>query len=1067
MDGLSVVGPQMNEALILPNKDGIEEVKAITNDFSAEYGRGNGAVAIITKSGTNRIHGSLFDDIRNEALNANTFANNVLHLPKTPFKVNYFGGTIGGPIKKDKLFYFAGFEGLTHHTGAQWLETVPTALEKKGDFSATLVDNNGVPTPLQLFDPFTATQLAPNLYQHAPIPNAIIANPNAAALTLYSGYPLPNRTPSDVYNDQNYFFQGIQTTRKDDANGRIDFYHGRQSIYGTGGIHDGQILTPHPWGPNNPYYIPPNAVSIAPVVSDRNPYVGIGDTIIINPNMVADMRVGLQRINTEYISQLYPKYDYNSAGVPPSIQALFILPGAAPNVYGYNRWSNLNATNAMHKYVYMSDWTTAGSLTTVRGKWTFKQGVEYRANIYSDPNIYEGSVGIYSAQNYSAEYTDAFGNQTPQDTISPIQGFGETGLLLGAGYLGITPGQSVQPLYDEKYYALYSQNDWRATPRLTINLGLRWDVQPAATERYDRVSSVDTTVNNIWGTPGVIAFPGVNHYGRNLWNVKYTDLGPRLGAAYKITDTLVARGGWGIIYTPSNSGLLHGPFNFGSAPFSFYLNDIPYGTNPAGVPIGTFSDPAISIPTNKAGADPTAPQNYGNGINLFPKYGYLDGRVQQWNVFIEKSFRGGWIVSGGYIGTRGANLPVSRQQMAGTYTMGTSYWSCYRSGVNCPAADSDLTTSGGYIKTGHDPANDKVPNPWNPNGTIPFGGALASATIPRYIRDSQYPMFYNDSEAQTYGFSSYRALQFEVRHSFNYGLTLDANYVWSRDMNFGGAEAPLSEGASGVSGGGVGFTSDLRWFLNPRRNNHLSYDNIPNRVVISGVYELPFGAGKHFNTDNRGARVIVSGWKLGGASVLQSGFPTPIGGGDSGSMNNLPNRVPGEPLQVPKALQHWYNGSTTVTLPDGRQITPCANCFLQYNVDAFSSPVIPNPTTPGAYINDNYWLGNAAITYGSITGPHWMNLDLNISRTFRITERVALDFAAMATNALNHNEPGNQIASGFAYNSTGLGGVNVVAPSASNNFAQLGQPTGSSSYGTYGLGTYDPRQVEIDLNVRF
>ena len=156
-----------------------------------------------------------------------------------------------------------------------------------------------------------------------------------------------------------------------------------------------------------------------------------------------------------------------------------------------------------------------------------------------------------------------------------------------------------------------------ATPRLTINLGLRWDVQPAATERYDRVSSVDTTVNNIWGTPGVIAFPGVNHYGRNLWNVKYTDLGPRLGAAYKITDTLVARGGWGIIYTPSNSGLLHGPFNFGSAPFSFYLNDIPYGTNPAGVPIGTFSDPAISIPTNKAGADPTARKTTETGSTCF------------------------------------------------------------------------------------------------------------------------------------------------------------------------------------------------------------------------------------------------------------------------------------------------------------------------------------------------------------------------------------------------------------------------------------------------------------------
>ena len=189
------MGATMNEALVLPNRDGIEEVRTITNNFSAEYGRGQGAVAVTTKGGTNSYHGSVFDQLRNEDLNANTFSNNTLGIARSPFKVDYFGGTIGGPILKNKLFFFAGYEGLVHNTGADWLLSVPTPLQKKGDFSQTLVNVNGVPTPIQLFDPFTVTSAGPNLYQRAPIPNAVISDPNPAALKLYSFYPDPNRAP--------------------------------------------------------------------------------------------------------------------------------------------------------------------------------------------------------------------------------------------------------------------------------------------------------------------------------------------------------------------------------------------------------------------------------------------------------------------------------------------------------------------------------------------------------------------------------------------------------------------------------------------------------------------------------------------------------------------------------------------------------------------------------------------------------------------------------------------------------------------------------------------------------
>ncbi len=1059
VDGVSVMGATMNEALVLPNRDGIEEVRTITNNFSAEYGRGQGAVAVTTKSGTNSYHGSLFDQLRNEDLNANTFNNNTLGIVRAPFKVDYYGGTIGGPILKNKLFFFVGYEGLNHNTAADWLVTVPTPLQKKGDYSQTLVNVNGVPTPIQLYDPFTVTLAGPNLYQREPIPNAVIPNPNAAALKLYSFYPDPNRAPSDVYNDNNYFHRGLQTTRKDDLNTRIDYHRGMQSIYGTGGLHSGTINTPQPWGDSNPYYVSPTSGGIAPIVSDKNPYIGIGDTIVLSPSLVADLRFGLQRINTKYATPLYPNFDYNALGIPPSIQSVFVLPGATPNL-STSHWTSLNSTNSMHKQNYQTNSHLAGSVTKNAGKWTLKSGVEYRVDLFSDPNIYEGSV-TFNGGSYTSQYTDAFGNNTAQDTTVANSGYYEASLLTGAGSLGITPGQSVVPSFADKYFAIYTQNDWRATSHLTINLGLRWDLQPAATERFNHISAFDPTQTNVWGTQGVEAFAGTDGYSRHMWDTTYGDIGPRFGAAYRVTDTLVVRGGYGITYIPTNTGLLHGPFNFGASPFSVYLNQIPYGTNPSGVPIGTFSDPAVSVPVTGPGANPEAPQNYGTSPNLFQRSNYLDGRVQQWNFFIEKRLPGSWIASVGYTGTHGTHLPVTRFPVVSTGLLPQNIDDCYRSGINCPAQDSDLTGKG-YIQTGKDPANDPVPNPWNPNGTIPFGGTLAAKTLPRYVRDSQYPMFVGATSSYTFGWSNYDSMIVEVKHAYSYGLQLDAHYTWSKALDYTGAEAANSEASSGV-----GFDSGSRYLKSLANNYHLSYSDIPHRFVLTAIYELPFGAGKHFGLDDSHVlRGIASGWKIGGVELIQSGFPIPVSGASTGSLNSTPNRVPGEPLMVPKALQHWYNGTTTVTLPDGRQITPCANCYLLYNVDAFSGPVIPNPTQPGQYLADNYYFGNAAITYSGIRAPGRSNLDLSVSRNFRLTERYALEFSAHATNAFNHAQFGGSVASSGAYN-TGLGAINVTPPSAGNTNTQLGQGTNSSVYGTYGLSTYDPRQIELGLKLRF
>jgi trimeric autotransporter adhesin len=252
---------------------------------------------------------------------------------------------------------------------------------------------------------------------------------------------------------------------------------------------------------------------------------------------------------------------------------------------------------------------------------------------------------------------------------------------------------------------------------------------------------------------------------------------------------------------------------------------------------------------------------------------------------------------------------------------------------------------------------------------------------------------------------------------------------------------------------------------NISQNYSLSVYDVPYRLAVNVRYDLPFGKGSHLGFQHmRALREIVSGWEVGGAQIFQGGFPIPITGGNN-ALNSRPS-LSGEPFQVPKALQHWYNGTTTVTLPDGRQITPCADCYLKYNVDAFKSSTIPDPTSPGKFLDNAYYYGDAAETYGAIRTPRYFNLDMSVSRTFQLSERFSLVFSVDAANVLNHTE----LCAGGCYTGSstsgyagGLGSINLVASSA----GQVGQPTNSSGYGVISNATFDPRQIEFELKLRF
>ena len=190
LDGLPVMGGGYNEASVVPNTEGLQEVRVISNNFSAEYGRGQAVIAMSTKSGTNAFHGQGVYMMRHEGLDANSFSNNAQAIPKREFRVNDAGGSIGGPILRDKLFFFSSYHGLRNNQNSTQLLTVPTALERVGNFSQSFIrDENGNPVPARIFDPFNVVQEGPDLFRRVEIPNATIPNPDPFALRMYQLLP--------------------------------------------------------------------------------------------------------------------------------------------------------------------------------------------------------------------------------------------------------------------------------------------------------------------------------------------------------------------------------------------------------------------------------------------------------------------------------------------------------------------------------------------------------------------------------------------------------------------------------------------------------------------------------------------------------------------------------------------------------------------------------------------------------------------------------------------------------------------------------------------------------------
>jgi hypothetical protein len=1045
LDGLPVMGGGYNEAAVVPNTEGLQEVRVISNDFSAEYGRGQGVISMSTKSGTNQFHGQGSYMIRNEALNANTNSNKANGLKRGPFKVNELGGSVTGPIIKNRLFFSASYHYLRFNKGATGLSTVPTDLEKVGNFSQTLVrETTGLPVPAVVFNPYSVTQLGTDLYERAPYPNAIVTNTSpafAAATYMESFYPAPNRAPDDVYNTNNYSSFTLQTVHRQSSNNRVDYKWGRHSIYGSGGIGWGEVITPRPFG-TSPFNGAPA------VTSDRNPYAQIGDTVVIGPTLLLDVRYGVTRINTRAFAGDKSGFtDYDKIGVPKNLQQYIQIFGASPVVSNYSggsgggsNWTALAAGNFGTKHEQQTSHVINGSLTKTRGRWTHKIGGEYRNLLSNYSDLEEASVSLPSVSNSSGgnfnfQYTTASGGVASQNTANVQKGINGATMFTGAGLWWIRPGANLMAAFGQPYFAVYSQNDWRATSKLTVNLGLRWDLQPGPTERYNRMASYDLEQKTPYGAFGTMAYPGANGYDRGLWDTRHNNFGPRVGLAYRAMESLVIRGGFGVTYLPSNTGYFSGPNDYGSTSFGSGTNMIPYGTNPNGMPAYRFTDPAPL--TQAVGASLTAPAVWGVSEARFDRH-LKNGVSKQWNVFFEKALGPKWFVSVGYSGSASRNLSDRSQAFQNTQDVPSSVLADWR---------TQWIGNSGTLN----PANQLVANPLQATSgpLIPFTGTIGQATAPQYLKYLPYPYLFGGQINDSRGFGDFHSMQVHVSHAFANGFQLLFNYTWSKELDY---TSTATEDGQGYNRGGSGGSPDI---LNLRNNRRYGSADQTHRANLVGVYELPFGPGKPLAPSNKVIAHIIGHWQAGGVLTMSSGMPILISGAADGALVARPDRIAGVDIEVPQNLQKWYDGVTSVTLPCGRIVTPTKNTFLKYNACAFQGRTLLAPN--GKFISDVYWRGYSALDFNDFRAPGRINADVSLRRTFKYKERIAVTITADATNLLNSAQYTGAYAGG-------LGSTNLVDNPAKG--LKVGMGT-TDTFGTIGLGTFEPRQITMRALVRF
>ncbi|MGD0892962.1 MAG: TonB-dependent receptor [Terracidiphilus sp.] len=901
LDGVLITAPEQGEGgnsnlYYQATVEGLQEVKVQNNSFSAEYGGGT-VVDEVMKSGTNHVHGSAYWFNQDSIFDARDFYNSG---PKPGHLQNQAGFSVGGPIVKSKTFFFADLESVTASNPVNIVATVPTADEISGNFSQAMTyDQNGNPILNQIFDPFQinpATQVRP-AYNQNTIPSGEIDSVGQAIMKLY---PKPNSAGDAVTGSNNFRDVVLSTSNSLQVDAKIDQQFTPKSslsvryssiigsgatptVLGDGEFNDGTAYTSQAFNDGINYTYAPSA-----------------NTLWIST-------FGLDRVYQPTQNNKYPAP--TAVGFPAYLEQDGI--SRMPSIIMEDAaWTSIFDQCCVDTHFAHTLLNYSSSFSWTHGQHTLKAGGQQQIfyNNFFQPNYPDGYFSF--AQDVTA--------QMPYNTDNGIQGNDFASLLIGWGDPTASAINVTQSVADKSLQTgFYVQDDWRVSPKLTVNLGVRYQWDTPYTERHNNSQFSDMTGDSGITVPGIPGYSGTLK-GTTIFAspsmrsvpTNFSDVGPRLGFEYLVHPTTVVRGGAGLYFGYGVATNFQYPGTaYTSSPEVFFTED------------GELTrDATLENPFN-GGVPPAQGQEYGklaewglSNQNNLGTQAAKDANIYQWNLGIQQAFPAKVVVSINYSANRSTFLP-----WAGTDNR------------NFIASSTRRQLSSVYL-------NDPASNPFQSLFAGP--GAMfnvpasqySNPTLPEINLLRPYPQF--DGPFQEYkviGASSwYNALQLVFQKREGKYVNFEGNYTWSKNMD---------DSSAGNNDWVGSFSNGF-----PQELDHLkaewsaSASDATNRFVLAGMFDLPVGRGALIGGNmNRAFDAVVGGWQLTTLITYQTGQPIDV------HMGN-PRLADGN--QRPNLTCSAYNLTTGISIHKAGQFG------LPYlNSNCFSDPGDQQPGNAPRYVS--------------------------------------------------------------------------------------------------------------------
>jgi len=873
VDGATVTTVEQNSGItdlkFSPSVDVVQEFKMQTNFFSAEYGQTGGAVVnMVTRSGTNNFHGTGYYFMRDAALNSNDWFANRAGRALPAFHRDQYGGVIGGPVIKNKTFFFGGYEYTKQESPTSSNVSLPTALQRQGNFSQTF---NAAGQLMVVHNPFDSSANAAGTTARNPFGGNIVPASmfDPISVKALSFVPLPNQAGAAFTNTANWFGQGINASSSHQINVKGD--HNFSSANRMSGRYSNVIsqgVNPNLFGEGNPAYWTGGN-------SQTNTKSMVAEfTHIHSATTLFTLRYGLTY--SDFHRNPHVSYDLTQLGLPKNMKDTatnLVFPRWAPEgfqEFGTEPYWLMDRQEGVHH--------TSGAMTRIWGAHNIKVGGEHRFN----------QLDYLQPGNPSGRFNFGRGVTCKDRFTCPSN----EGNGLAAMLIGWTTGSEFQiepkAFSRSAYMGFYFQDDWKVSRKLTLNFGLRYDVDVPRWEVQDRYSYWDLNQQSSikaqgYDTRGVIKF--VDDKRRSPFDSDSNNWQPRIGFAYALNSKTSIRSGYGLFYTLSRATV------FGRPGTGFTINSPAIWSLDSNLTLNArLNNPfpnGLLLPPGRTQGDNTL---LGFGASTILPSNNRNPEYHSWNFSVQRELPLHSVLELNYTGSRGVHLFMPVTTLS---PLPQSAWGVGRTALAALVPNPFL----GQITDSRSPLS------------------LPTVSRSRLLRPmAQFDGTGVGTAEPARGDSNYHALQVKWEKRFGQGLTMLSHYTWSKMID------NVSHSSGNVSW--LGGSTSLQNIWDLRGERALSSHDIAHRVVLTGTYEMPFGRGRKFGSNmNRVVNWVAGGWNLSGLALFQGGNPLQVNqnGGAIWDGTQRPNLI-GDPSTsgpVQDRINNYFNRAAfSQPLPD-------------------------------------------------------------------------------------------------------------------------------------------------------